>query len=293
MALAINPLHALFAAEISGVDLTAPVSDADFAGIRDAIDAHSVLVFRDQDITDDQQVAFSERFGPLERMLIGSMGGGSPLAFLTNVDPKTDAIIPFDDKRMIRNACNMLWHSDSSFKPVPSKFSILSGREVPNSDGPTEFTSMRAAYEELPEETKQRIDGLVAIHSFAYSRSLVDDTLLSQVQKDEVPPVKQVLVRRNPDNGRKALYLGSHASHIIGLPVSKGRALLRELIEHATQDHFIYRHDWRPKDLVIWDNRSVMHRARPWDFDRARRIMHRTTVAGDGPTVDCLAAAMP
>ncbi|MCG8546602.1 MAG: TauD/TfdA family dioxygenase [Alphaproteobacteria bacterium] len=286
MSLTIDPLHPHFVAEVSGVDLTAPMSDEDFAAIRKAIDTHAVLVFRGQDISDAQQVAFSERFGKLEQMLIGSMGGGTPIADLSNVDPETDEIIPPDDKRMIRNACNMLWHTDSSFKRVPSKFSILSGREVPEADGPTEFASMRAAYAALPEETKQRIEGLVAIHSFAYSRSLVHDSLLSQEQKDEVPPVKQVLVRQNPENGRKSLYLGSHAAHVIGMPVADGRALLRELLEHATQPQFVHRHDWRPKDLVIWDNRSVLHRARPWDFERGRRVMHRTTVAGDGPSVD-------
>ena len=286
MSLTIDPLHSKFAAEIGGVDLTTSVSDDDFAAIRDAIDTHSVLVFRGQDISDAQQVAFSERFGKLEQMLIGSMGGGTPIADLSNVDPETDEIIPPDDKRMVRNACNMLWHTDSSFKKVPSKFSILSGREVPETDGPTEFASMRAAYEALDASTKERIEDLVAIHSFAYSRSLVEDSMLSQEQKDEVPPVKQVLVRRNPDNGRKSLYLGSHAAHIIGMPVAEGRALLRDLLEQATKAQFIYRHEWRPKDLVIWDNRAVLHRARPWDFEQGRRVMHRTTVAGDCPTLE-------
>ncbi len=285
MALAIEKLHPLFVAEISGVDLTRPVDDAMIEAIRAAFDEHSVLVFRNQDITDAQQQAFSERFGPLERMLIGSQGGGTPFALLTNVDPETGAVIPPDDRRMIRNAGNMMWHSDSSFKAVPALASILSGREVPDEGGETEFASLRAAYDALPEAMKRRIEGLVAEHSFAYSRGLVDPTILNQEQKDEVPPVLQSLVRQNPVNGRKAIYVGSHASHIIGMPVEEGRALLRQLLEHATQDRFVYTHKWRPKDIVMWDNRAVLHRGRPWDYMKYRRVMHRTTVAGRGPTV--------
>jgi alpha-ketoglutarate-dependent 2,4-dichlorophenoxyacetate dioxygenase len=285
MALEFEKLHPLFVAEVSGVDLTRPVDARTIDAIRAAFEEHSILVFRDQDITDAQQVAFSEHFGPLERMLIGSQGGGTAFALLTNVDPETDAIIPPDDKRMIRNSANMMWHSDSSFKKVPSLASILSGREVPSEGGETQFASLRAAYDALPDAMKRRIEGLVAEHSFAYSRSLVDPAMLNQEQRDEVPPVPQSLVRQNPVNGRKAFYVGSHASHIIGMPVEEGRALLRQLLEHATQDRFVYTHAWRPKDIVMWDNRAVLHRGRPWDYGTQRRVMHRTTVAGRGPTV--------
>jgi alpha-ketoglutarate-dependent 2,4-dichlorophenoxyacetate dioxygenase len=283
MALVVEKLHPLFVAEVSGVDLTRPVGAAAVKALREAFDEHSILVFRDQDITDEQQVAFSEHFGPLERMLIGSQGGGTPLAWLTNVDRETGAIIPPDDKRMIRNLCNMMWHSDSSFKKVPALASILSGREVANEGGETQFATMRAAYDSLPDAMKRRIEGLVAEHSFAYSRSLVDRTLLNQEMKDEVPPVQQALVRQNPANGRKAVYVGSHASHILGMPVEEGRALLEQLRDHATEDRFVYTHKWRNKDIVMWDNRAVMHRGRPWDYMKPR-VMHRTTVAGQGPT---------
>ena len=286
MAIKIEKLHPLYVAEISDIDLTRPLDDETIGAIRDAFEEYSVLVFRNQDITDAQQQAFSERFGPLERMLIGSQGGGTPFALLTNVDPETGAVIPPDDRRMIRNAGNMMWHSDSSFKAVPALASILSGREVPDEGGETEFASLRAAYDALPEAMKRRIEGLVAEHSFAYSRGLVDPTILNQEQKDEVPPVLQSLVRQNPVNGRKAIYVGSHASHIIGMPVEEGRALLRQLLEHATQDRFVYTHKWRPKDIVMWDNRAVLHRGRPWDYLKSRRVMHRTTVAGLGPTVE-------
>jgi len=286
MALTIEKLHPLFVAEVSGIDLTKPQDDATITALKDAFEEHSILVFRGQDITDDQQVAFSERFGPLERMLIGSQGGGTPLAFLTNVDRETDHIIPPDDTRMIRNLCNMMWHTDSSFKRVPSLASILSGREVTGDGGETQYATLRGAYDTLPDAMKQRIEGLVAEHSFAYSRSLVDKTLLSQEMKDEVPPVPQSVVRQNPVNGRKALYLGSHASHIQGMPVDDGRALLRELLEHATQDSFLYTHKWRSKDIVMWDNRAVLHRGLTYDYKTQRRVMHRTTVAGLGPTVE-------
>lgn len=286
MALTIDRLHPLFVAEVSGIDLARPQDDATIAALKDAFEEHSILVFRDQDITDDQQVAFSERFGPLERMLIGSQGGGTPLAFLTNVDRETDRIIPPDDKRMIRNLCNMMWHTDSSFKRVPSLASILSGREVTGDGGETQYATLRGAYDTLSEDMKQRIDGLVAEHSFAHSRSLVDKSLLSQEMKDEVPPVPQSLVRQNPVNGRKALYLGSHASHILNMPVDEGRALLRELLEHTTHDRFLYTHKWQSKDIVMWDNRAVLHRGMPYDYENQRRVMHRTTVAGLGPTVE-------
>jgi len=286
MTLKIEKLHPLFAAEIANVDLTRPLDDATIGAIRDAFEEYSVLVFRGQDITDEQQIAFSERFGPLERMLIGSQGGGTPIAFLANVDQNTGEILPPDDKRMIRNLGNMLWHSDSSFKKVPSMASILSGREVVGDGGETQFASLRAAYDTLPGEMQRWIEGLVAEHSFAYSRSLVDPTLLTQEMKDEVPPVLQSLVRQNPVNGRKAYYVGSHASHIVGMPVEQGRALLDQLLDHATEDRFVYTHRWRSKDIVMWDNRAVLHRGRPWDYLKHRRVMHRTTVAGRGPTVE-------
>jgi len=286
MALKFEKLHPLFVAEVSGIDLTGALDDDTVAALRSAFDEYSILVFRDQDITDAQQVAFSERFGPLERMLIGSQGGGTPLAYLTNVDRETDEIIPPDDTRMIRNLCNMMWHTDSSFKRVPSLASILSGREVTGDGGETQYATLRGAYDTLPEAMKIRIEGLVAEHSFAYSRSLVDNTILTQEMKDEVPPVPQSLVRQNPVNGRKALYLGSHASHILGWPVAEGRSLLRELLEHATHDKYLYTHKWHFKDIVMWDNRAVLHRGMPYDYDTQRRVMHRTTVAGAGPTVE-------
>jgi alpha-ketoglutarate-dependent 2,4-dichlorophenoxyacetate dioxygenase len=281
--ISVTKLQPHFGAEITGVDITAPLDDETFAEIRAAFEEHSVLVFHDQDFTDETQTAFSRRFGPLESTIAVNAGGGGEIALISNVD-ENDQIIPPDDKRMIFNSGNMMWHTDSSYKEVPAMASLLSGREVPPERGETEFCSMRAAYAILPEEMKERLEGLVAEHSILYSRAKIAPDLFDEDQADEVPPVRQIMVRENPANGRKALYLGAHASHVVGWPVDKGRALIGQLMEFATRPEFRYLHRWQPKDLVIWDNRSVLHRGHAWDADIYRRVMHRTTVAGDWPT---------
>lgn len=285
MPVTITPLTPVLGAEIGGVDLTRPLDDATFATIRAAFEEHSVLVFRDQPLDDAQQVAFSERFGPLETTVRANPAAGTYFARQSNLDIDTGEVIPPDDRRMIYQRANFLWHTDSSFKPVPSLCSLLSGRIVPPEGGNTEFASMRAAYDALPEETKRRIEGLVAEHSLVYSRSQVDPTVMTEEQKADVPPARQVLVRTNPVNGRKALFIGAHASHIVGWPVEEGRRLLKELLEFATQPQFCYSHRWQQHDLVLWDNRAVLHRATPYDTVKYKRLMQRTTVAGDAPTV--------
>ena len=284
MAIAITPLHPLFGAEIGGVDLCAPLDDATFGAIRGALDEYSLLVFHDQALDDARQVAFSERFGPLETTISANAAGGSHFARQSNLDIDTGAVIPPDDRRMICQKGNMLWHTDSSFKPVPSLCSLLSGRVVPPEGGNTDFATARAAYAALPEAIKQRIDGLVAEHSLAYSRGLIGPDVLSAAQRAEVPAVRQAVVRANPANGRKAIYAGAHASHIVGWPVEEGRALLAELNDFITQARFCHSHRWRQGDLVIWDNRCLLHRATPYDTVRHKRLMQRTTVAGDAPT---------
>jgi alpha-ketoglutarate-dependent 2,4-dichlorophenoxyacetate dioxygenase len=177
-----------------------------------------------------------------------------------------------------------MWHTDSSFKRVPAMASLLSGREVPPEGGETEFASMRVGYERLPAATRQMLEGKVAIHSFVYSRGLIGDGLLPPDHAAQVPPVPQALVRANPVNGRRNFYVGSHACEIVGMPTDTARKLLRELLETATAPDIVYTHRWRAGDLVMWDNRCMLHRGRPWDENRYRRVMHRTTVAGDGPT---------
>ena len=206
------------------------------------------------------------------------------IADLSNVDADGNTLSA-EDQRMLYHKGNQLWHSDSSFKPVPAMASLLSAREVPPEGGETEYASLRAAWDALPVAMQRWLEHLVAVHSFAYSRALIAPGLLLPEQEAALPPVKQRLVRANPVNDHRALYLGSHASYILGLPVAEGRALLRELLEHATRPEFVFQHRWRVGDSVMWDNRAVLHRGRPWDTERYRRVMHRTTVAGDGPTV--------
>jgi alpha-ketoglutarate-dependent 2,4-dichlorophenoxyacetate dioxygenase len=285
MALETRPLHAMFGIEILGVDVRR-VDDAGFREIVDAFDEHSVLLFRRQSLTDPEQVAFSRRFGPLETTIrtIASQARHLPeISNLANVDAE-DRLIPSGDKRNLFNAGNQMWHSDSSFKRVPALASLLSAREVPPEGGETQFASMRVAYERLPNAVKDRIERGIAVHSFVYSRGLVGDELLPPDHAAQVPPVPQALVRANPAHGRKAFFAGSHACEILGMPTSEARALLRELVETATRPELVYTHRWAPGDLVMWDNRCTLHRGRPWDESRYRRVMHRTTVAGDGPT---------
>jgi alpha-ketoglutarate-dependent 2,4-dichlorophenoxyacetate dioxygenase len=285
MAIAITRLHPLFGAELGGIDVGRPLDDAMFAEIRAALDEYSFLVLHDQSLDDARQVAFSERFGPLEKTISANAAGGTHFARQSNLDIATGAVIPPEDRRMVYQKGNQLWHTDSSFKPVPALCSLLSGRVVPPEGGDTDFASARAAYDALSEAMKQRIADLVAEHSLAYSRGQIGPDVLTEAQKQEVPAVRQAVVRANPVNGRKAIYAGAHASHVVGWPLAEGRALLRELTDFITQPRFRYSHRWRQGDLVIWDNRCLLHRATPYDAVRHQRLMQRTTVAGDGPTV--------
>ena len=287
MAITVKRLHPLFAAEIGGVDLTRALDDATFSTIENAFEEYSVLVFHGQRIDDEQQLAFSRRFGALEQTTANVTNDGkrSEVADISNVGAD-GKLMPLDSKSMKYRDGNEMWHSDSSFKPIPAKASLLSAREVPPQEGDTEFASLRAAYAALPKQMLAGLENLIAIHSYTYSRGLLDPDLFTPEQAAQVPPVRQSLIRINPKNGRKALYLGSHASHIEGMPVEAGRKILHELLAAATQPSFVYRHAWRQFDLVIWDNRAVVHRGRGWDKARHRRVMHRTTVAGEKSTLD-------
>ena len=285
MSLTTRKLHPRFGVEIVAVDVTR-VDDASFRDIAAAFEEHSLVVFRGQSLTDDAQIAFSQRFGPLEstiRSIASRTGTPIQIANLSNVDAD-DRLIPAGDKRNLYNAGNQMWHTDSSFKKVPAHASLLSAREVPPTGGETQFASMRVGYESLPADRQRFLEGKIAIHSFVYSRGLVDDGLMPPDHAAQVPPVRQALVRANPVNGRKAFYVGSHACEIVGMPTAEARALLRELRETATRPGLVYTHRWRVGDLVMWDNRCMLHRGRPWDESRYRRVMHRTTVAGVGPT---------
>ena len=256
-----------------------------FAELRRALYRHSVLVFHDQDISDEQQVAFTRGFGRLQATLASDpYGGGGFINRIANVDDE-GRLIPPQDKRSLYQAGNMLWHSDGSFKAVPLRASMLSAKVVPPRGGETEYASLRAAYAALPEPRKAQLEGLVAEHSMAHSRAQIAPGLMSEAFRKETPPVRQVLVRTVPETGEKALYVGSYASHIVGWEREKGSALLEELLEWSTQPQFVYRHRWKTNDLVMWDNRTCLHRGRSWENGVYKRIMHRTTLAGDGPTV--------
>jgi alpha-ketoglutarate-dependent 2,4-dichlorophenoxyacetate dioxygenase len=270
-----------FAARVDGVDITRPLDEPAWKEIRAALDEHSVLVFRGQPLDDDTQTAFSRRFGSLEVTRSMNPAAGTPFARQSNLDIKTGEVIPPDDRRMVYQLANMLWHSDSSFKAVPSLCSLLSARIIPPEGGATEFASTRCAYPSLPDALKQRGETDVAVHDFSWSRDQIRPGFFTEKERAEYPPVRHPLVRTNPVNGRKALFLGAHASHIVGMPVEDGRALLKALLEHVTQPEFVYRHEWQEGDLVIWDNRCVLHRATPFDTTRYKRLMQRTTVSGD------------
>lgn len=286
MALGIRKLTDNLAAQIDGVDLTVPLDDATVAQLRSALDDYSVLVFRDQRFDNESQIAFSTRFGPLENMLYKREGdGNTPISNITNVDFRSDEIFPPGHVRLRANSGNEMWHTDSSFKPVPALCSMLSGREVPPHGADTQFASCRAAYELMSPAEQQSLDGLVAEHNYAWSRSQVPGYEAPAEALAQVPPVRHAVVRTNPGNGRKNFYTGAHASHIIDWPAEKGRKLLQELVVKATQPQFVYVHKWQPFDFVIWDNRCVLHRATAFESDKYRRVMRRTTVAGVGPTV--------
>jgi alpha-ketoglutarate-dependent 2,4-dichlorophenoxyacetate dioxygenase len=291
MAIDVTPLHPYLGAEVRGVDLTRPVVPEVFAQIEAAFNRHGILVFPDQPLTDEQQLAFSRLFGPLEvnpNYAGATMRLRPEVADISNLD--TDGrVLPRDDRRNLFNLGNQLWHTDSSFKRIPAKCSLLSARELPTrgpmGGGETEFADMRAVWDALPEEKKRQLDGLIVEHSIFRSRSQIGFADFNDEIFKQLPPVPQALVRHHPASGRTSLYLASHASHIVGWPVEEGRVLIEELIAFATQPQFVYRHRWTVGDLVIWDNRCTMHRGRPYD-DTQRRVLHRTTVSDYANTME-------
>jgi alpha-ketoglutarate-dependent 2,4-dichlorophenoxyacetate dioxygenase len=288
MAIAVRQLHKLFVGEVSGVDLRQPPDAAMRAGIVAAADRHAVLVFRDQHITDQQHIAFSRTFGRLETTIKayrpGFKGRLDPhVADISNLDEEGGVLAP-DDRRRMNSLGNRLWHTDYTFKDTPGKYSLLSVRVIPAEGGETQFADMRAAYDALPDAMKARIERLVAEHSLLYSRGTIGFTDFSAEERARLPSAPQVLVRVHPGSGRKTLYLASHAMLIHGMPVPEGRILLRDLMEHATQPEFVYTHRWRVGDMVMWDNRCTMHRAREYDVRQVREL-HRTTVMEEASTL--------
>jgi alpha-ketoglutarate-dependent 2,4-dichlorophenoxyacetate dioxygenase len=289
VSVAIRAIPSAFAGEVSGVDITRALSPETVAALEAGMDRHAVLVFHDQKLTDEQQIAFSRNFGEMEDARGGNITKPEDKRLRVGMNDvsnlgKDGRPLARDSRQRLFNLGNMLWHSDSSFRPIPAKYSLLSARVINPVGGNTEYADMRAAYDGLDAATRALIEDLVCEHSLMYSRGSLGMLDYSEEEKAMFRPVRQRLVRTHPVTGRKSLYLSSHAGAILGMPMPEARILLRELTEHATQPRFVYVHTWRQWDLVIWDNRQVMHRVRRYD-DAQPRDMRRTTVAGDAPTV--------
>jgi alpha-ketoglutarate-dependent 2,4-dichlorophenoxyacetate dioxygenase len=274
-----------FGAEVRGVTIQDVARDPDiYRQVRAAFEEHSVLLFRGQELTDEDQLAYSARFGPLEPTKVNALGSGTYYVHLRNIDPETGKIVPTSHRLWLTNKANQFWHTDSSFKAVPALTSILSGRIIPPSGGETEFVSTRRAWERLPESRRAKLRDLVALHSFATSRDKVSPTLMNDEERRSLPPIRWRLTWRNPVNGKESLYIASHIFGIEGMADAEARALIDELTELATEPGREWQHVWRAGDVVMWDNRATMHRGRPWPED-VGRYMVRTTIsatAADG-----------
>ena len=286
MTLRTMDLHPGFAAEVAGLDLSAPVSNADVAAIWRLIDCCPVVVFRDQHLSDDHLRDFAARFGPLEIGRSAMRPGRRRLAIpqigdISNLD-EDNRVRARDDRRRLDSLGNRLWHTDASYMPVPVVLGMLHAVALPPAspfgNGETEFADMRAAYDALPAAMQAAIENLVVEHDVFWSRSQIGFTEFPLGEREQFPPSPQRLVRRMPATGRRTLYLSAHASHVVGWPVADGRLLLVDLNAHATQRCFVYSHTWRLGDLVIWDNRCTMHRGRAHDESQPRDLRRATTL---------------
>lgn len=279
----VKQLHPLFVGEISGIDVSRPLSPSDHKAIVDAIDRYAVVVFHGQKLDDATQIAFASQFGPVEASAaklrqrdIKHRLASNEIADISNLDSEGKVLQP-EARRRLDWLGNRLWHTDASFRRVPGALSLLYAHIVPPEGGETEFADMRTAYDALPDRTKKELEGLVAEHSIWRSREQLGVVKYSEEELASLPPVPQRVVRTHPGSGRKTLYVASHASHILGRPVADGRLLLLDLIEHARQPRFVHSHTWKQGDLVIWDNRCTMHRARPFDTTQVRDLRRVTT----------------
>ena len=271
------PLGPGFGVEVRGVGILDVATDADaYKAVRAAFEEHSLLVFRDQPVADDIQAAFSRAFGPLELTKVSSVGQNTFYSRLTNT--ANGKIVPPDHRQVLVAKANALWHTDSSFKKTPALASVLTARVLPEDGGDTEFTSTRLAWERLPREMQTRLKDAVATHSYANSRDQIHPDLATEIERRALPPVRWRLNWRNPANDRRALYVASHAYAIDGMDERDARQLLAQLLDEATRREFVYSHKWRQGDTVMWDNRAMLHRGRPWDYAR-ERTMVRTTIS--------------
>ncbi len=283
MGITVCPVTESFAAEIGDIDLSRPIEPSELSAIKDAFAKYAVLVFPDQHLSDEQHLDFARHFGPLETTIAlfrkdAKLRVRQEFADVSNLDPENE-LWGKDSRQRVFQLGNRLWHTDSSFKRLPARASLLYARTIPPIGGQTEFADERAAYDALPEGTRRRLESLVAEHSIFNSRARLGFSNFSEEERQGLPPVPQVLVRTIPESGRKSLYLASHAGRILGMPEAEGRALIDELIAHATQRQFLYVHRWRVHDLVIWDDRCTMHRGAAFDDLRWKRDMQRATMS--------------
>jgi len=284
----INDSRADFAGQVDGLDVRKPLSDKDRQSIENAMDVFGVLVFPKQVIDDEQQFAFSANFGKMEKAT-GDINAHAERRLSMDINDisnlnKDGQVLDRYDRNRLFGLGNMLWHSDSSFKATPAKYSLLSARLLPDSGGNTEFADMRAAWDTLPLKMQQECEGLVCEHSQIYSRGKLGFTDFTDEERQKWQPVLQRLVRKHPSSQRRSVYLSSHIGTIVDWPVPEARLFIQDLEEHATQPQFVYAHQWRQWDLLMWDNRVLMHRARRYDHSQ-RRDLHRTTVEDDAPTL--------
>ncbi|MFO1158891.1 MAG: TauD/TfdA family dioxygenase [Reyranellaceae bacterium] len=289
MPLSITPLTPHIGARLTGIDAREPLSPEAVAAIEAGMDRHAVLVLPGQDVSDEQQLAFTRNFGPLEEGANSTVRNAElrlapAFADVSNLD-RNGTRLARDNRRRMASLGNRLWHSDASFRAVPARYSILSGRIVTTAGGNTEFADMRAAYEALDAQTKAEVENLVCEHSLIYSREQLGFAEFLPDERVSMKPVLQRLVRTHPVTGARSLFLSAHIGAIVGWPRPEALAFIRDLIEHATQSRFVYVHRWTQHDLVIWDNRTTMHRVRRFDDLAIVRDMRRTTTRSDGPTV--------
>lgn len=289
MAPQFTPLHPLFGAQMNGVDIREPLPRATVAAIDAAMDRYGILLIRDQPLSREQQLAFTRQFGPFDvgfgRVSVKRDNGKAEpapnfLAEMTNVSPD-GAVMDRATKRVVGNIANQLWHSDSSFQAPGARYSMLHSVINPSWGGETEFADMRAAYDALPARTKEQLEGLEAEHWALHSRFMLGDTDYSQEAIDAIPAVRWPIVRTHAGSGRKLLFIGAHTREVIGMTLPEGRKLLMDLLEHATQPQFVYRHHWEVGDLVIWDNRATLHRGRAFDLSEPRQLRRSTTLDVD------------
>ncbi len=283
MAITVYPVTPSFTAEIGDIDLSAPIAPSDLVAIKDAFAKYAVLIFPDQHLSQDQHLDFARHFGPLETTIAlhrkdARLRVPKEFADVSNISPDNE-VWGKDSRQRLFQLGNRLWHTDSSFKRLPALASLLYARSIPPIGGHTEFADERAAYDALPDDMKHCLASLVAEHSIFNSRARLGFTNFSDEERQGMPPVPQVIVRTIPESGRKSLYLASHAGRIFGTPEQEGRALIEQLMAHATQRQFVYTHRWRVHDLVIWDNRCTMHRGTDFDDLRWKRDMQRATVS--------------